>query len=167
MKNSAVLEDVPVGTYEIMLRAVSEAGRGAPAILTASFMVHPEDLHSSTMTTKLAVILAALLAALLLGVTIFVLKRRRRRRFGTQVNSLYSKELLKINVPTEKTSGQIVKKVIDEWEFPADSVEFEGILGEGAFGLVKKGVLKKADGQTVHVAVKMLKRKYPLLRKIE
>lgn len=50
---------------------------------------------------------------------------------------------------------------VDEWELDSKELKFDKILGEGAFGVVRKGVLTK-DGQSVHVAIKMLKGKYPL-----
>lgn len=45
----------------------------------------------------------------------------------------------------------------DELELRKDQVSILGVLGEGAFGLVRKGVVKFDDGNEKLVAVKMLK----------
>lgn len=45
----------------------------------------------------------------------------------------------------------------DEMEIEPANVELYEILGEGAFGIVRKGVLKPAN---TPIAVKMLKGKY-------
>lgn len=42
----------------------------------------------------------------------------------------------------------------DPMEVVASDIEIQGVLGEGAFGIVKKGILKPFNK---HVAVKMLK----------
>ncbi|XP_055716503.1 tyrosine-protein kinase receptor torso isoform X2 [Phlebotomus papatasi] len=46
----------------------------------------------------------------------------------------------------------------DELELRKDQVSILGVLGEGAFGLVRKGVVKFDDGNEKFVAVKMLKK---------
>lgn len=97
-----------------------------------------------------------LTTAIALLILLIVLKRRHARKFGSQINNLYSKELLKIDSVLAKPSN---KKVMDEWEVSAENIVIEGVLGEGAFGLVKKGLFKKLDGQFIVVGVKMLKRK--------
>lgn len=86
------------------------------------------------------------------------MKRRKTKNFRTQFNDLYFKDMPKFN-PMEKLSGDACRKVEDKWELPVESIVFEGVLGEGAFGLVKKGLLKKFDGQIIDVGIKMLKRK--------
>lgn len=107
------------------------------------------------MTTKLAVAFSAVTAAAAIVAVLIILRRRQTKKFGMQINHLYSKELLKIDVLSYKSS---VKKLVDEWEVKLENITFEGVLGEGAFGLVRKGVLKKGDGH-IEVGVKMLKRK--------
>ena len=42
----------------------------------------------------------------------------------------------------------------DEWEVERDDVTLLDEIGKGAFGVVRKGILKKADGE-IKVAVKV------------
>lgn len=152
-----MIYNVPSGSYEIMISAVSKAGIGTAAVVIRTFTNSFDGIESNT-TAKLAAGLGVLLTAVAILILIVVLKRRHTRKFGTQINSFYSKELLKIDADMKNSSNQICKKVTDEWEIPAENITFEEVLGEGAFGLVKKGVLKKLDGRYIEVGVKMLKR---------
>lgn len=90
-------------------------------------------------------------------VVVLIVFWRQRVRFGASINGLYSKELFKFEL-SKKPSSEI-NRHRDEWEILKESITFEDMLGEGAFGLVKKGILKKTDGEMVEVAIKMLKRK--------
>lgn len=147
------MNNIAIDTYEVIVRAVSQAGKSAATVET--FTINPDD-SAADVTTKLAVVLGVLTTAIALLILLIVLKRRHARKFRSQINNLYSKELLKFDGVLAKPTS---KKVVDEWEVTAENIVFEDVLGEGAFGLVKKGVLKKHDGQVIVVGVKMLKRK--------
>ncbi|KAK4884122.1 hypothetical protein RN001_000393 [Aquatica leii] len=49
------------------------------------------------------------------------------------------------------------ESINDEWELIDNQIVFDKILGEGAFGIVRKGYLKNFDGSEAIVAIKMLK----------
>lgn len=50
------------------------------------------------------------------------------------------------------------QKIDEKWEIRPDQLLLESVLGEGAFGLVKKGKLNDTKGNDgTEVAVKMLK----------
>lgn len=48
---------------------------------------------------------------------------------------------------------------IDEWEIHPSCLTLHSILGQGAFGVVRKGTLQ-GGGNKIAVAVKMLQGKY-------
>lgn len=51
----------------------------------------------------------------------------------------------------------------DVMEIKRENVRILEVLGEGAFGLVKKGILTNSDGKEMEIAVKMLKDKPSLV----
>ncbi|XP_055612387.1 tyrosine-protein kinase receptor torso isoform X2 [Uranotaenia lowii] len=53
--------------------------------------------------------------------------------------------------------GELMTPMNDELEISVDQVKLQDVLGEGAFGLVRKGLLINPSGTLTEVAVKMLK----------
>lgn len=47
----------------------------------------------------------------------------------------------------------------DEWELPPEKLSMKNKLGEGAFGVVRKGYYYREDRSVTEVAIKMLKGK--------
>ena len=50
--------------------------------------------------------------------------------------------------------------VTTDWELDRNRLTVEESLGEGEFGLVKRGVYLRSDGSYMEVAVKLLKGEY-------
>lgn len=55
------------------------------------------------------------------------------------------------------------KEEPDEWEIHYSSLTFQATLGEGAFGIVRKGVMRSSIEKRLDVAIKMLKGKLYIL----
>lgn len=55
--------------------------------------------------------------------------------------------------------GDLIAPIEDDMEISMDQIELLDILGEGAFGLVRKGILIRPLETYQQVAVKMLKGK--------
>lgn len=148
MDNSTILKDLPIGSYILIIRAYSPAGHSKGTVVD-DFAIHIDNFN----VNKLAIALPAVAAIIIItGIAFVVLKKRHIRNFSTPINNIYAKEYTyydKFGTPKEK----------DEWEIPIESITMEETLGEGAFGLVKKGILKKTNEKFIEVAIKMLKCK--------
>jgi N12 class adenine-specific DNA methylase len=51
----------------------------------------------------------------------------------------------------------IKKDICDQWELDKKKLYFQSVIGEGAFGIVRRAYLEMKDGNKMQVAVKMLK----------
>lgn len=60
-----------------------------------------------------------------------------------------------MGVPAE----EYVLQVTDEWELNPEKLTFQAVLGEGAFGIVRRACLETDETNKVEVAIKMLKGK--------
>lgn len=133
----------------MLVRAASKAGPGESTYKAITFMASTLD----TTNTTPVVIVAVCSSLILLIVILVLLKKKRASNFDSRINDLYSKELFKFSV-AEKPS---VNQEPDEWEVDLADVTIESVLGEGAFGIVRKGILRKKNGELVDVGIKMLK----------
>lgn len=154
MANSTNLTNLPTGTYNIVIRAVSETGNlGESTTIEESLILTADDFNAN-VARKLAIALpVVIIVAIAIVVLFIILKRRNIGNVERKENNIYT-ELLRLVISKKPD----VVKMKDEWEIPAENVTFERIIGEGAFGLVRKGILKKNNGESIEVGIKMLKR---------
>ncbi|XP_062549794.1 tyrosine-protein kinase receptor torso-like [Armigeres subalbatus] len=66
-------------------------------------------------------------------------------------------ETLENGVESQVLAGELIAPINDGMEVGLEQIQLMDVLGEGAFGLVRKGLLTTASGEQRDVAVKMLK----------
>lgn len=69
-----------------------------------------------------------------------------------------SKPPVTITISTSTISDKTEKP--DVWELDSSKLKITDFLGEGEFGVVRKGLYKNADGNHLEVAIKMLRGKF-------
>lgn len=150
-----MVKDLPADMYDISIAAVSKAGSSA-AVVMKNVLISPVGLSDGGDVNSYLTVFMTTLATIVMLVSVFIyLYIRKAKTFGAEINSKQSSKYESMGKP----SSEIER---DEWEIHPENISFEGILGEGAFGLVKKGILKMTDGQSIEVAIKMLKRRKKL-----
>lgn len=79
----------------------------------------------------------------------------KMQRLNSYLQDLEKKKSLEaLNSITMDLNNQ---QFFDEWELDQNKIILQNVLGEGAFGIVRKGSMEKKDGSKVEVAIKMLK----------
>ncbi|KAF5275265.1 hypothetical protein FQA39_LY06925 [Lamprigera yunnana] len=157
----AVFYNIPFAVlYQIELIASSSAGNSTYTI-TEKRISWPR-LWSNTNPTMIIVCGITVLFTLL--IVLYFLhrryKRRQRRKLSKkQVSNDYGSDMrAKIFPGLKKQFKEDALEVIqDKWKLINKQVTFDEVLGEGAFGIVRKGYMKNVDGIEVEVAIKMLK----------
>jgi insulin receptor len=121
-------------------------------IETVNFTM-PGVINSSDLGLVIGICVASVLAAVLLVAVVVtgVYVRRVKKREKIRLNSV--NEVL-TNFKHLSISGEDEYEV-DEWEVDCNDVTLGAVLGEGAFGTVCLGSLRK-DDEEIKVAVKML-----------
>eukprot|EP00116_Pleurobrachia_bachei_P011603 sb/3471865/ len=99
----------------------------------------------TTMTWVIPLFVVLIVICVAAAVVVFFFYQRRKRVYTNKMNTTYN--------PLYPTMRSVVP---DSWEIKPDQLRITTKLGEGAFGKVSKGTIKK-DGVEVLVAVKMLK----------
>lgn len=151
-----MVNGLPADIYDVSIAAVSKAGSSA-AVVMEHLLISPVSLGDGGDANSYLTIFMTIFAAVVILVSLFVyLYIRKAKSFGVEIDSKKRSEYESMGKPF----SEMIQR--DEWEIHPENITFEGILGEGAFGLVKKGILKQTGGQSVEVAIKMLKRKKKL-----
>ncbi|CAB3403016.1 unnamed protein product [Caenorhabditis bovis] len=106
-------------------------------------------------------IIAACMSPICTLLAMYLLKKRKKQKknrfLGGRGGSLSCSRhsIMETNIlyrPTQEVNGTAV-----EWKIQGQDVAVGTVIGEGAFGLVYKGILRGPNGQVLRVAVKQLK----------
>ncbi|XP_069683137.1 tyrosine-protein kinase receptor torso-like [Periplaneta americana] len=155
--------------YEVTVTAVSPAGPSDIASVvrtTAGYLVGIPTAYPNTTFSSLRPTWNTDFLWLVIFLPIFVLaatvclyvyyrhgKRIRQERRSQYIETLDQKP----SVPTECSDSMECDLNLDaKWEIPRENLLLGDVLGEGAFGIVRKGVLQEGDNWR-DVAVKMLR----------
>ncbi|XP_055529972.1 tyrosine-protein kinase receptor torso-like [Wyeomyia smithii] len=170
-----IIESFPMRgpQYEVLLTAHANNRTSMEQILKP---LHVSRIADHWHGGQLAVIiLTPILTVGLIKIFVSLICRRRAKMKRYEQRCEYFKELEQkapVDPTTEfdikvKNNQEIIQPVgfpddliapiNDEMEINLDQIKLHDILGEGAFGLVKKGILIQPLGTYIPVAVKMLK----------
>uniref|UniRef100_A0A182JR44 Protein kinase domain-containing protein n=1 Tax=Anopheles christyi TaxID=43041 RepID=A0A182JR44_9DIPT len=165
--------------FEVLVAAYSRVGVSSESTLKALQIGRVSSAESWIRTKLVFIILTPVLMIGLLKISISLICRRRAKLKRYEERCEYFKELEQkapVNPSTEfePTSKQmqdllassdpfsleLIAPINDELEIEMEHIKLHDMLGEGAFGLVRKGVLQRnceEDEAAKPVAVKMLK----------
>ncbi|XP_035914516.1 tyrosine-protein kinase receptor torso isoform X2 [Anopheles stephensi] len=164
--------------FEVFISAYSRVGVSSESTIK-TLQIGRISSESWIRTKLVFIILTPVLMIGLLKISISLICRRRAKLKRYEERCEYFKELeQKAPVdpstefePTSKQmqdllasshpfSADLIAPINDELEIEMEHIKLHDMLGEGAFGLVRRGVLQRddgADGTPKPVAVKMLK----------
>ncbi|XP_037959349.1 tyrosine-protein kinase receptor torso-like [Teleopsis dalmanni] len=164
--------------YEIHLTAFTAGGKTSAYIDTPiKTIVMISD--NNDLTNIMSAVLASILFVVIIGLTIFLIYYRKAKLKRHQERSKYFEELERKTPITDKSVTDYPKNTLftvatkelanfqphfddvtifnDDMEIDRHDVELLEILGEGAFGFVRRGIYKDKNSGPREVAVKMLK----------
>lgn len=160
--SSVTLEKVYLGLhYQIAVVAWSSAGSSDSAaiyrhVTGATSPVLPNTFWNST--ALIFIVSGSLFFLILFSAVLFFTFRQMAKRERKEKRSQYFKELDE-KIPkyldpviVDNLHGDL----LDKWEININNLSLGPTLGQGAFGLVRKGWLKLEDSESQEVAVKML-----------
>lgn len=157
--SSVTFKKVPLGLhYQITVQAWSPAGPSEAALIYRHVTGPRTLIISNTKywtTTNLTLVIggcAVFILAIIIIVTLVYYQCAKRKR--EKMRTKYFKEL---EEKTKYLDPVIVNsETSDKWDLNSNDLSLGMTLGQGAFGLVKKGWLKMENGSHKEVAVKML-----------
>lgn len=160
---TATLHNVYIGLqYQVSIAAFSAKGPSEKAHFYRNIWVHRilpivPQTSWSTISVTLTIVGAFSLLITLVGGAIFVChqcaKRERQERRCQYFQELEDKTPQYLDTII---ADNIQDDCNDKWEIHPDKLSLGTTLGQGAFGVVRKGWLKNEDGNHEEVAVKML-----------
>ncbi|NP_001034536.1 receptor tyrosine kinase Torso-like protein [Tribolium castaneum] len=158
-KTNSVFEHVKLGSlYHISFMACSSAGCSQKVAEER----HKTDINITTVPSEqqwgiLVLIIAPLIATLIATVTVNYYRHKQKRR---DERERYFKGLDEEKLPEsgENIEINLIKPdIFDQWELGPLKLSFQGVIGEGAFGIVRRAFLDLKEDNKTQVAVKMLK----------
>ncbi|KAJ8946451.1 hypothetical protein NQ318_014439 [Aromia moschata] len=153
---SALYKDVALGIYyEVTLVAISRKGRSLPATLYRYLNSTASPLAPKKSTISTEVILIVVFPFIIVGLALMVLcnqclVKRIRTNYFKQSEE---KDVSAVNYTITEPS---VREQDDEWEIQIEKLIIKDVLGEGAFGVVRRGCII-TENENVEVAIKMLR----------
>lgn len=171
-----LIESFPMGgmQYEVTIIAYANNRESQPTILMKPLYVRRVSNDHWNGGRLAVIILTPILIIGLMKISISLVFRRRAKLKRYEQRCEYFKELeqkapidpnsdFEIKVKSIKDilqptifPGDLLTPIDDDMEISMDQIELLDVLGEGAFGLVRKGILVR-PGTYQQVAVKMLK----------
>ncbi|CAG9829061.1 unnamed protein product [Diabrotica balteata] len=144
--------------YGVSLIAYSARGASKPAYIERHTVVKineseqvldPPPKVSNNLTVIIAPV-AALIVLLMITATIFIILRikKREKSFEDSNNKF---------IPGNLNTAIIIPMKADEWEIDVNKLTIKEVLGNGAFGVVRKGWYMKTKEKEIEVAIKMLR----------
>ncbi|XP_044263807.1 tyrosine-protein kinase receptor torso-like [Tribolium madens] len=158
-KTNAIFEHMKLAPlYHISLMACSSAGCSQKVAEER----HKTDTNITTVTSEqhwgiLVLIVAPLIATLIVTVTVNYYRHKQKRR---DERERYFKGLDEEKFPESRDNieiDMIKPDICDQWELDPLKLSFQSVIGEGAFGIVRRAFVEMKDGNKTQVAVKMLK----------
>ncbi|CAH1365005.1 unnamed protein product [Tenebrio molitor] len=164
-QTKAVFERIELSImYYISLKACSVKGCSKQVVTnryhaTPNTVTIPSNQQWSVLALSLTIV--GLFAAILVGfvVTVVAINRYRAKQKRKEQRYKYFTELEeKIPESVDNLEIDLIKKdICDQWELDKKNLYFQSVIGEGAFGIVRRAYLEMKDGNKMQVAVKMLK----------
>uniref|UniRef100_A0A1Q3EWZ1 receptor protein-tyrosine kinase n=2 Tax=Culex tarsalis TaxID=7177 RepID=A0A1Q3EWZ1_CULTA len=172
-----LIESFPMGglQYEVTIIAYANNRESKPTILMKPLYVRRVSTDHWNGGRLAVIILTPILMIGLMKISISLVCRRRAKLKRYEQRCEYFKELEQ-KAPVDPSSdfeikvksiqeilqpitfpSDLIAPIDDDMEISMDQVELLDVLGEGAFGLVRKGILIKPVGTYQQIAVKMLK----------
>ncbi|XP_018568526.1 tyrosine-protein kinase receptor torso isoform X2 [Anoplophora glabripennis] len=155
-ETSAEFTNIELDTYyQVSLAAHSVKG-SSPEATIYRFVNSTAVLLTSESWMSTEIILLIVSPFVIIGLILlllfnhFLVKKQQRN---------YFKEIEEKNVPTVnyiQTRTNTLEQA-DEWELLSEKILTKEVLGEGAFGIVRKGEYYAENGNSIEVAIKMLK----------
>uniref|UniRef100_A0A1A9V6A6 Protein kinase domain-containing protein n=1 Tax=Glossina austeni TaxID=7395 RepID=A0A1A9V6A6_GLOAU len=165
--------------YEVSVTAFTLGGRATATFtdfITTRTHISGDPLRKRNSIKLLALLLALIFCLAILAITVFVLYQRRLRLKHYQQRCEYLEKMGKVAVTTNNMTGESNPRVTtttalqyelelegnvqsdDGLEIASDNLKLFEVLGEGAFGVVRRALYKdEKTGTQREVAVKMLK----------
>ncbi|KAG5881131.1 hypothetical protein JTB14_020835 [Gonioctena quinquepunctata] len=146
--------------YEVHLIAYSIRGPSTAATIHRHFngsVIVPFKSESVIPMELLLVVVVPLIVVILSA--LFTLNYCLGKRTRKQKREKYSKDLEEKAPSTITTISTISMPFVknDEWEIGTTKLIIKDILGQGAFGVVRRGWYSNDNGQDTEVAIKMLR----------
>lgn len=149
-----------------MVEAYSKAGASFPIV--DEWRPNVTDFVSSSTSSASSVksvflVLGSACGILVLAITFYVRYPFKKTQIdNATVNSKRYDEDVEEKYYTQSLDNSTIEHYMpeipnDEWRLNSEQVVVDELLGEGAFGIVHKGVLKTDDGKLIDIAIKMLK----------
>uniref|UniRef100_A0A8D8GWH5 receptor protein-tyrosine kinase n=1 Tax=Culex pipiens TaxID=7175 RepID=A0A8D8GWH5_CULPI len=169
-----LIDTFPMGglQYEVTVIAYANNRESKPTILMKPLFVRRVSTDHWNGGRLAVIILTPILMIGLIKISISLVCRRRAKLKRYEQRCEYFKELEQ-KAPVDPSSefeikvksilqpitfpGDLIAPIEDDMEISMDQIELLDILGEGAFGLVRKGILIRPLETYQQVAVKMLK----------
>ncbi|KAL1394532.1 hypothetical protein pipiens_003034 [Culex pipiens pipiens] len=169
-----LIDTFPMGglQYEVTVIAYANNRESKPTILMKPLFVRRVSTDHWNGGRLAVIILTPILMIGLMKISISLVCRRRAKLKRYEQRCEYFKELEQ-KAPVDPSSefeikvksilqpitfpGDLIAPIEDDMEISMDQIELLDILGEGAFGLVRKGILIRPLETYQQVAVKMLK----------
>uniref|UniRef100_A0A1B0GC62 Uncharacterized protein n=1 Tax=Glossina morsitans morsitans TaxID=37546 RepID=A0A1B0GC62_GLOMM len=166
--------------YEVSVTAFTLGGRATATFtdfITTRTHISGDPLKKRNSIKLLALLLALIFCLAILAITVFVLYQRRLRLKHYQQRCEYLEKMGKVAVTANNMNGESNPRVTttttalqyelelegnvqsdDGLEIASDNLKLFEVLGEGAFGVVRRALYKdEKTGTQREVAVKMLK----------
>ncbi|XP_063904134.1 tyrosine-protein kinase receptor torso isoform X2 [Zophobas morio] len=156
-ETKATFHSVQLGDfYQISLRACSPAGCSDQVV---------DDRHkiisinvSSHKQLMVVTFVLVPLVSILLGIIIIMYYRSRQKQQEERDKYFTGLDEEKLPESTDNLEINLIKQdVPDQWELDPCKLCFQSIVGEGAFGIVRKAYLETESNTKIQVAIKMLK----------
>ncbi|CAG9813623.1 unnamed protein product [Phaedon cochleariae] len=160
-KSNATFHKIKLTTeYQVLLVAYSERGASEAAVvhrhIDESFWKLVDEQPLTSMELLLTIIGPLLVLCL---AAIFVLNHYVGKRARNRERNKYFKEIegkLPSAIITASTISVPYLKP-DKWDIDIQRLLIKDVLGQGAFGIVRRGWYSKENGSDIEVAIKMLR----------
>nr|CAH7744731.1 unnamed protein product [Callosobruchus chinensis] len=163
---NATIEDVIVSFkdfsvhYLVAITAHSSAGKSATAAIERSFNVSFIPVPEGSTWNDVEVIMIVVVPLIAVGLVVMLTANwYLAKKVAREKKLKYFKELNEKIPPNIITAigGFSNNSVPDNWEINPNRLIIKSLIGEGAFGLVKKGYYLDSNDDKVEVAIKMMK----------